>query len=164
MAGLVVGAVGTARRVADLFCGVGAFTFDLARRARVLALDRDQAAIAALAAGARRAQGLRPIEARVRDLFRAPLSVKELEGFDAVIFDPPRAGARSQAQQLARSQVPTIVAVSCDPGTLARDARLLVDGGYAIESVTPIDQFVFSAHVETVAVFRRAILPSSGRR
>jgi 23S rRNA (uracil1939-C5)-methyltransferase len=164
MAGLVVGAVGTAKRVADLFCGVGAFTFDLARRARVLALDRDQAAIAALAAGARRAQGLRPIEARVRDLFRAPLSAKELEGFDAAIFDPPRAGAKSQAQQLACSQVPTIVAVSCDPGTLARDARLLVDGGYAIESVTPIDQFLFSAHVETVAVFRRATLPSSGRR
>ena len=155
MTGLVVGAVGAAKRVADLFCGVGTFTFDLARRARVLALDRDQAAIAALAAGARRAQGLRPIEAKVRDLFRVPLSAKELQGFDAVVFDPPRAGALSQARQLARSQVPTVVAVSCDPGTLARDLRLLIDGGYAVESVTPIDQFLFSAHVEAVAVLRR---------
>lgn len=164
MAGRIVGAVATAKRVADLFCGVGTFTLDLARRARVLALDRDPAAIAALAASARRVQGLRPIEARVRDLFHAPLSAKELEGFDAVVFDPPRAGARSQAQQLARSRVPTVVAVSCDPGTLARDARLLLDGGYAIEGVAPIDQFLFSAHVEVLAVFRRATLPSTGRR
>jgi 23S rRNA (uracil1939-C5)-methyltransferase len=163
MAGLIVGAAGAAGRVADLFCGVGTFTFDLARRARVLALDRDQAAVAALAAGVRRAQGLRPIETKVRDLFRTPLSAEELQGFDAVVFDPPRAGALSQARQLARSHVPTVVAVSCDPGTLARDARLLVDGGYAIESVTPIDQFLFSAHVETVAVLRRHN-PSAGRR
>jgi 23S rRNA (uracil1939-C5)-methyltransferase len=164
MASLVVGAVGAAKRVADLFCGAGTFTFDLARRSRVLALDRDQAAIGALVAASRRAQGLKPIEASVRDLFRAPLAPMELKGFDAVIFDPPRAGAKSQAQQLARSQVPTIVAVSCDPGTLARDARLLVDGGYACESVIPIDQFLFSAHVEAVAVFRRSSLPSSRRR
>jgi 23S rRNA (uracil1939-C5)-methyltransferase len=176
MAGLAVAAVGTAKRVADLFCGVGTFTFDLAARARVLALDRDPAAIAALAASARRAParahgrahgrawGLRPIEAKVRDLFHAPLSPKELEAFDAVVLDPPRAGARAQAQQLARAGVPTVVAVSCDPGTLARDARLLVDGGYAIESVTPIDQFLFSAHVEAVAVLRRAPRPSSRRR
>jgi 23S rRNA (uracil1939-C5)-methyltransferase len=168
MAGLVVGAVGTARCVADLFCGVGTFTFDLAARARVLALDRDPAAIAALSASARRAhgdvRGLKPIEAKVRDLFHAPLSPKELEAFDAVVLDPPRAGARAQAQQLARAGVPTVVAVSCDPGTLARDVRLLVDGGYAIESVTPIDQFLFSAHVEAVAVLRRAPRPSTRRR
>jgi 23S rRNA (uracil1939-C5)-methyltransferase len=164
MAGLVAEAAGKARRIADLFCGVGTFTFALAARARVLALDRDPAAIAALTASARRAQGLKPVEARVRDLFLAPLSPKELEGFDAVVFDPPRAGARAQAQQLARAGVPTVVAVSCDPGTLARDARLLVDGGYAIESVTPIDQFLFSAHVETLAVLRRAAGPSLRRR
>jgi 23S rRNA (uracil1939-C5)-methyltransferase len=164
MAGLIAAAVAAARGVVDLFCGAGAFTFDLARRARVLAIDRDQVAVAALAAGARRTQGLRPIEARVRDLLHAPLSAKELEAFDAAVFDPPRSGAKAQAQQLARSRVPTVVAVSCDPGTLARDARILVDGGYALESVTPIDQFLFSAHVETVAVFRRAALPSAGRR
>jgi 23S rRNA (uracil1939-C5)-methyltransferase len=162
MASLVVRAVGPARRVADLFCGAGTFTFDLARRARVLALDRDRAAIAALAAAARRAQGLKPIEAGFRDLFRTPLSARELQDFDAVVFDPPRAGARTQAEQVARSRVPTVVAVSCDPGALARDLRLLVDGGYAIDSVTPIDQFLFSAHVEMVAVLRRQD-PSSSR-
>jgi 23S rRNA (uracil1939-C5)-methyltransferase len=164
MVEVVVAAVGKARLVADLFCGLGAFTFDLARGARVLAFDRDPVAIAALAAASRRARGRKPIDARVRDLFREPLSAKELEPFDAVVFDPPRAGAKSQAQRLAGSKVGTIVAVSCDPGTLARDARLLVDGGYAIESVTPIDQFVFSAHVEAVAVLRRTGLPSSGPR
>ena len=94
----------------------------------------------------------------------ASLSAKELEAFDAVVLDPPRAGARSQAQQIARARVPTVVAVSCDPGTLARDMRLLVDGGYAVESVTPIDQFQFSAHVEALAVLRRAALPSTRRR
>jgi 23S rRNA (uracil1939-C5)-methyltransferase len=161
MAELVVAAVGRARRVADLFCGLGSLTFALARGSRVLALDRDPAAIAALVAAARRAQGLKPIEARARDLFREPLSAKELEPFEAVAFDPPRAGASSQAQQLARSGVTTVVAVSCDPGTLARDARLLVDGGYAIERVVPIDQFVFSAHVEAVAVLRRSISPGA---
>src|SRR5262245_11029614 len=158
MADLALAAVGGAKRVADLFCGVGGFTFALARRARVLALDRDSVAIAAVAAAARHAQGLKPIEARVRDLFREPLSAKELEPFDAVLFDPPRAGATGQAQQLARSRVPTVVAVSCDPGTLSRDARLLTDGGYSIERVTPIDQFVFSAHVEAVAVLRRSVV------
>jgi 23S rRNA (uracil1939-C5)-methyltransferase len=161
MAGLVLAAVGRANRVADLFCGIGSFTFGLARRAGVLALDRDRPAIAALTAAARRVQGLKPIEARVRDLFREPLSAKELEPFEAVVFDPPRAGARSQAQQLARSKVSTVVAVSCDPGTLARDARLLVDAGYAIERITPIDQFVFSAHVEAVAVLRHSVSPGA---
>ena len=164
MAHLVLAAVGRPKLVADLFCGIGTFTFHLARHARVLALDRDAAAIAALAAAARRAQRLRPIEARVRDLFREPLSAKELERFHAVVYDPPRAGARGQAEQLSRSKVGTVVAVSCDPGTLARDVRLLVDGGYAIDSVTPIDQFLFSAHVEVVAVLRRNSSPSVGLR
>ena len=84
-----------------------------------------------------------------------PLSAKELEGFDAVVLDPARAGAEAQAEQLARSKVPVVVAVSCNPGTLARDARILLDGGYALESVTPIDQFLYSHHVEAVAVLRR---------
>jgi 23S rRNA (uracil1939-C5)-methyltransferase len=161
---LVVAALRRPRRVADLFSGIGTFTFALARRARVLALDSDEAAVSALAAAARRAQGLKPIEARVRDLFREPLSARELELFDTVVFDPPRAGARRQAQELARSQVETVIAVSCDPGTLARDAAILTEGGYAVESATPIDQFVFSAHVEIVAVLRRAPRASSRRR
>ena len=135
--------------MADLFCGVGTFTLALARRARVLALDSDAAAIAALTAAARHAQGLKPIEAKVRDLFREPLTARELEPFDAVVLDPPRAGARPAGAgagalrggaQWSRSHA--------IPGTLARDAQILADGGYAIASVTPIDQFVYSAHVE----------------
>jgi 23S rRNA (uracil1939-C5)-methyltransferase len=151
----VLEAVGKSRRVADLFCGVGTFTLPLARNSRVLALDSDQAAVEAVAAGVRRAQGLKPVATRVRDLLHQPLSPKELEEFDAVVFDPPRSGAREQAARLARSRVPLVVAVSCDPGTLARDARILADGGYGIECVTPIDQFLYSAHVEAVAVLRR---------
>lgn len=144
-----------AKRVADLFAGLGAFTFPLAHRAAVLALDSDRSSLAALAAAARHAQGLKPIETRLRDLFREPLSRKELEGFDAVVFDPPRAGGEAQATALARSGVGTIVAVSCNPATLARDLRILADGGYVLERVTPIDQFLYSAHVEAVAVLRR---------
>jgi 23S rRNA (uracil1939-C5)-methyltransferase len=156
MVTLVVAAIGKAKRVADLFCGVGTFAFPLARKARVLAVDGDAAAIAAVSAAARRAQGLKPIETKVRDLFQTPLSAKELEGSDAVVFDPPRAGAAAQAERLARCKVPTVIAVSCNPATLARDARTLVDGGYRLRAVTPIDQFRFSAHVEAVAVFERA--------
>jgi 23S rRNA (uracil1939-C5)-methyltransferase len=154
MVRLVLAATAKAKRVADLFCGLGTFTFPLARRARVLAVDEEEAAIAALQAAARHAQGLKPIEAKVRDLFRMPLSARELEGFDAVAFDPARSGAEAQAKELARSKVPTVVAVSCNPGTLARDARILVDGGYRIARVTPIDQFLYSHHVEAVAVLR----------
>jgi 23S rRNA (uracil1939-C5)-methyltransferase len=156
MARIVMAALGSKpRRIADLFCGIGTFTFALARVARVLAVDGDAAAIAALGAAVRGARGLKPIETRVRDLFREPLSPRELDGFDAAVLDPPRAGARAQAEQLARSKVPTVVAVSCDAGTLARDVRILADGGYAIEGVTPIDQFLFSAEIEAVAVLRR---------
>jgi 23S rRNA (uracil1939-C5)-methyltransferase len=157
----VAGARAAPKGVADLFCGVGTFTLALARRARVLALDSDAAALAALAAAARHAQGLKPIEAEVRDLSREPLTARELEPFDAVVLDPPRAGAQAQARELARSGVETVVAVSCDPGTLARDAHILTDGGYAIASVTPIDQFVYSAHVETVTVLKKR---APGRR
>jgi 23S rRNA (uracil1939-C5)-methyltransferase len=156
MVRLVLDATAKAKRVADLFCGVGTFTFPLARKARVLAVDDDADAIVALSAAARRAQGLKPIETKVRDLFRMPLSAKELEGFDAVVFDPARSGAAAQAEQLARSKVPIVAAISCNPATLARDARILVDGGYRLRCVTPIDQFLFSAHVEAIAVFERA--------
>jgi 23S rRNA (uracil1939-C5)-methyltransferase len=155
MVGCVVAGVGKAKRVADLFCGIGTFTFPLARRARVLAVDGEEEAVAALAGAARHAQGLKPIETKVRDLFRMPLSPKELDGLDAVVLDPARAGAEAQARQLARSGVPAAICVSCNPGTLARDVRILLDGGYALESVTPIDQFLYSHHVEAVAVLRR---------
>ena len=149
------GAATRPRRTADLFCGVGTFTLALARRTQVLALDSDAAAVGALMAAARHAQGLKPVVTKVRDLFREPLTARELQPFNAVILDPPRAGAQAQARELARSAVETVVAVSCDPGTLARDAQILTDGGYAITDVTPIDQFVYAAHVEIVAVLRK---------
>jgi len=91
----------------------------------------------------------------VRDPFRVPLSPREVAHFDAVVLDPTRAGAQAQMRELARSEVETIVAISCDPGTLARDAQILTDGGYTITEVTPIDQFVYAAHVEVVAVLRK---------
>ncbi len=155
MRNLVVEAVGKARHVADLFSGLGTFALALARRAKVLAADSDEAALGALAEARRNVQGLKPIVTLRRDLMREPLSRNELGPYDCVVFDPPRAGAKAQAEMLARSKVPSVIAVSCDPGTLARDLRILVDGGYNIEQVTPIDQFLWSSHVETVAVLRR---------
>lgn len=143
------------KSIADLFSGVGTLTLPLARRATVSAFDSDREAIAALGDAVRHAQGLKPVAARVRDLFREPLSARELAGFDAAVFDPPRAGAAAQAERLAASKVPVVIAVSCNPATLARDARTLIDGGYRMGRVTPVDQFVYSAHVEAVAVFRR---------
>jgi 23S rRNA (uracil1939-C5)-methyltransferase len=155
MAEAVLQATPKAKRIADLFTGIGTFTLRLARRTRVLAIDSDRRAIAALEAAARQGQGLKPIETRVRDLFRDPLSPRELDVFDAVVFDPPYAGAKVQAEALARAKVPVVAAVSCNPATLARDLRILVDGGYRIERIVPIDQFLYSAHVETVAILRR---------
>ncbi len=141
--------------IADLFCGLGAFTFALAKYANVVAIDSDTDAIEALRMGAQRSQGLKPIDARVRDLLREPLSRRELNEFRAVIFDPPRAGAREQVASLAKSEVPLVVAVSCNPATLARDARVLVDGGYQMGDLTLIDQFRYSPHTEVIVVFRR---------
>lgn len=151
----VTAAVGNAKRVVDLFCGLGAFSFALSRQARVTAIDNDKAALAALTAAWRHAQGLKPVDVLPRDLFRDPLSPLELKDFDAVVLDPPRAGAEAQAQALARSEIPVVAYVSCNPVTLARDARILADGGYTLESVTPIDQFLYAAHVEAVAILRR---------
>jgi 23S rRNA (uracil1939-C5)-methyltransferase len=155
IAHLVLGGIGTAKRIADLFCGLGTLTFPLARQASVLALDSDTASIEALAAAARRAQRLKPIEARVRNLATTPLAPRELAAFDAVVLDPPFAGAKAQVEALARSKVARVVAVSCNPATFARDVRILLDGGYRLGVVTPIDQFLWSAHVELVAVLRR---------
>jgi 23S rRNA (uracil1939-C5)-methyltransferase len=156
MTEIVMSTVGKSKRIADLFCGVGTFTLPLAARGKVLAVDGDKAALAALAAATRKATGLKPIETLRRDLMSEPLSAKELEEIDLVVFDPPRAGAKAQVEMLAKSKVPVVVAVSCNPVTLARDLQILTGGGYAISSVTPVDQFVFSAHVEVVAVLTRA--------
>ncbi len=152
---LVGDGVSGAKRVADLFAGLGTFTFALARKAAVDAYEADEAALAALAEAARKTPKLKPVRAIRRDLFRSPLSVKELKAYDAVVFDPPRAGAAGQAETLAKSEVPRLVAVSCNPGTLARDLRILVDGGYRIARVTPVDQFLFSPHVEVVVELTR---------
>ena len=141
--------------VADLFCGVGPFALRLAERARVSAFDQDEAAIAALKQAANAVSGLKPIEGTARDLFRRPLVAQELARFDAVVFDPPRQGAQAQAAELAKSKVPLVVAVSCNRATFARDAKLLVDGGYRLTGVTPVDQFRYSPHVETVARLER---------
>ena len=151
MTGLVREGVGDARRIADLFAGLGTFTFALARAAAVDAFEADEAALEVLAEAWRKTQGLKPVKTFRRDLFRAPLSAKELGAYDALVFDPPRAGAAAQATMLAKSDVARLVAVSCNPGTLARDLRILVDGGYRIVRVVPIDQFLFSPHVEMVA-------------
>lgn len=155
LARLVLEGVGKAKSVADLFCGIGPFAFRLAERAKVEAHDSDRAAIAAVDAAARVTTGLKPIAAAVRDLFREPLVPNEMKNFDAVVFDPPRAGAEAQAKQLARSGVKTVVAVSCDAGSFARDAEILIGGGYALKRVTAVDQFKWSSHVEIVALFTR---------
>jgi 23S rRNA (uracil1939-C5)-methyltransferase len=155
LARLVDEATRGAKLVADLFCGVGPFALRLAERARVIAADSDADAVAALAQAAKSTQGLKPIDAQARDLFRRPFNAKELAKIDAVIFDPPRQGAQAQAREVAISKVPVVVAVSCNAATFARDARILLDGGYKLKSVTPVDQFRYSAHVELVGVFER---------
>jgi 23S rRNA (uracil1939-C5)-methyltransferase len=155
LAARVVALAGKAKHVADLFCGVGPFALRLAQSARVEARDSEVVAINALRKAAQTTKGLKPLKAEARDLFRRPLLPQELNEFDAVAFDPPRQGALAQAQQLAKSRVPLVVAVSCNVATFARDAKLLIDAGYRIGQVSPIDQFRHTPHVELVAEFRR---------
>jgi len=151
----VLEATAGARRVADLFCGCGTFTLPLAAGAEVLAVEGAEPMVGALAAGWRAAPGLRRVVTATRDLFRRPLLAAELAGLDAVVIDPPRAGAEAQSRALAASSVPIIAAISCDPATFARDAAILVAGGYRLDRVQPVDQFRWSGHVELAAVFRR---------
>ena len=155
LAALVVAHCEGAGRIADLFAGVGPFALRLAEHGRITAADNDSEAVAALKRAAAATQGLKPVETQLRDLYRRPFVPVELKGFDAVVFDPPRQGAQAQARELAASAVPRVVAVSCNPATFARDARILVDGGYRLVAVTPVDQFLYSAHVELVARFER---------
>jgi 23S rRNA (uracil1939-C5)-methyltransferase len=151
---------GKAKSVADLFAGVGTFTLPLARKAKVHAVEQDGPALAALAAAAKSfvpggAQGLKPVTTEVRDLFKLPLTPAELKPYNAVVLDPPRAGAQTQARMLAKSAVPVIAYVSCDAASFARDAALLAQGGYRIGPVLPIDQFLWSSHIELVGSFER---------
>ncbi|NMM45156.1 class I SAM-dependent RNA methyltransferase [Rhodospirillaceae bacterium KN72] len=143
---------GGADAVADLYSGCGSLSLPLVADGRnVLAVEGESAPVGAL----RAATGGMRVQTECRDLARAPLTVRELDRFDAVVFDPPRAGAAAQAEELAHSKVPRVIAVSCNPSTLARDLRLLVDGGYVLDRVVPVDQFTWSAHVEAVAVLSR---------
>jgi len=155
LAGLVLEGLGKAKNVADLFCGLGPFTLRLAERARVTAHDSDKAVVGALDKAVRNTRGLKPVLAKARDLFREPLTRFELESYDAVVMDPPRAGAEAQTRELAQSVVKTVVYVSCDPKTFARDAAILLGGGYTLRRVTPVDQFAWSTHIEMVGVFAR---------
>jgi 23S rRNA (uracil1939-C5)-methyltransferase len=154
LAHLVLRHVGGAKAVADLFAGVGPFALRLAERARVIAADSNAEAVAALKQAVATTRGLKPIAAETRDLFRRPFLASELR-VDAVVFDPPRQGGEAQARALAASKVPVVVAVSCNPATFARDAGILIAGGYHLTAVTPVDQFRYSYHVELVAQFVR---------
>ncbi|TBA88901.1 class I SAM-dependent RNA methyltransferase [Rhizobium ruizarguesonis] len=155
MAELVTAHAGKAKRIADLFAGAGTFSLRLARIGRVHAVEAEAKALAALDHAARNTQGLKPVTVEKRDLFRRPLMTQEFKPYDVVVFDPPRAGAEFQCQELARSGVKKIVAVSCNPLTLARDLAILVEGGYRITGVTPIDQFLWTSHVEVVATLEK---------
>ncbi|MCZ4090072.1 class I SAM-dependent RNA methyltransferase [Sinorhizobium psoraleae] len=155
MARLVLEHVGKAKHVADLFSGIGTFALRITQRARVHAVEGDDKALKALDFAARNTQGLKPVTIEKRDLFRRPMMAQELKAYDAVVFDPPRAGAEAQCHELARSSVKKIAAVSCNPVTLARDLAILTAAGYRITSVTPIDQFLWSAHVEAVATLEK---------
>jgi 23S rRNA (uracil1939-C5)-methyltransferase len=151
----VCAALKSARRIVDLFAGCGTFSFAVARNASVRAIDSDQPALAALQSAARGAQKLKPIATETRNLFSQPLQPAELAQFDAAILDPPRAGANAQAAMLAKSSVRKLACVSCSPETFARDARILANGGFRIAWVKPVDQFLWSSHIELVALLER---------
>ncbi len=155
MTEFVAGVAAGARRVADLYCGVGTFTFALAAIAPVVAADASAGAIAALNGAIATAPGLKSITASARDLERRPMLAQELRAIDLAVFDPPRAGAAAQVAELGRSTVARVIGVSCNPATFARDARTLIDAGFALERVLPVDQFLWSPHIELVGVFSR---------
>lgn len=155
MAELVLAHAGKSKRIADLFAGTGTFSLRLARIGRVHAVEAEGKALTALDQAARKTPGLKPVTIERRDLFRRPLMTQELKPYDMVVFDPPRAGAEFQCRELARSAVKKIAAVSCNPLTLARDLAILVEGGYRITGVTPIDQFLWTSHVEVVATLEK---------
>jgi 23S rRNA (uracil1939-C5)-methyltransferase len=142
-----------AGHIADLFAGCGTFALSLDETCSVVAVESNAAMMEALGNAANEKSSKVAVE--IRDLFRRPLLAAELHRFDAVILDPPRPGAKRQAEQLARADVRKIVYVSCNPSSFARDARIICDGGYVLQRVVPVDQFLWSAHVELVAFFDR---------
>jgi 23S rRNA (uracil1939-C5)-methyltransferase len=144
-----------AKSIADLYSGCGTFTFPLAKIGKLAAFESAKPAVAAIIAAANRSGLAGRVTAKARNLDSSPLPPEDLKPFDCVVFDPPRAGARSQAEMLTRSRIKHVVAVSCNPASFARDARILVDGGFALQELVAVDQFVWSAHVEVVALLRR---------
>ena len=150
----VLSAVGKAKTVADLFCGIGPFALRLAEQRPVFAVDSDKAGIAALDKARRFTKGLREVTAKARDLFRDPLTQFELP-YEAVVLDPPRAGAEAQVRELAKSKIRTVVMVACDARNFSRDAAILIAGGYAMSDLIAVDQFTQSTHIEIAATFSR---------
>ena len=155
MSALVTGHLGKAKKAIDLFCGSGTFALRMAEKSAVHAVENDQLAVSAIDRSIRHVQGLKPVTVERRDLFRRPFMTRELTPFSGLVFDPPRAGAEAQAIEIAKSSVPKVVAVSCNPVTLGRDLSILVKGGYKIDRVVPIDQFLWSSHVEAVALLSK---------
>jgi 23S rRNA (uracil1939-C5)-methyltransferase len=151
----VLHTVGAARQVVDLFSGCGTFALPLSAQAQVHAVEGSDQMVAALADGWRRAGGLRRLTTEARDLFRRPLDPAELNRFDAVVIDPPRAGAEAQVRAIGDARVPVVAYVSCNPATFARDARTLCDAGLRLVDMQVVDQFRWSSHVELAAAFRR---------
>jgi 23S rRNA (uracil1939-C5)-methyltransferase len=145
-----------AKHVADLFAGLGTFALRLKETAQVTAIEADVGAVAAMKQASDALAGGKTLTAIARDLFRAPYTPHEMKGVDAVVFDPPRAGAEAQAVQLARSKVKTVVGVSCDAATFARDAAILIAGGYKLTEIVAFDQFRFTSHGEIAAKFERS--------
>ncbi len=141
-----------AKHIADLFCGLGTFALPLAQTAPVHAVEAAPDLLDALTMAANRTSGLKPITVEARDLFRRPLLPDELATFDAVVIDPPRAGAEAQTHEIAKARVPRIAAISCNPVTFARDAAILTNAGYMLDWVQPVDQFRWSPHVELAAM------------
>ncbi len=164
LAALVLEAVGGAKKAADLFCGIGTFALRLAETCEVFCVENEVEALSAGLRAGRAAQGLRTIKGEARDLFTRPLLASELASYDAIVFDPPRAGAERQAVEMAKSAAPLIVGVSCNAQSFARDAKILIAGGYDLAAVTPVDQFLYSPHVELVGVFRKSTAKKPKRR
>ena len=154
MADLVCGHLKSRKKVIDLYCGSGTFALRLARNSRVHAVEEEAASIVAIQS-AERAEGTKSITTEVRDLEELPLMASELKAYDGLCLDPPRAGAEAQIEEIAKADLRSVAYVSCNPVTLARDTAVLINAGYILERVTPIDQFVFSPHVEVVALFSK---------
>ncbi len=156
MVELVAGHLSKCRNVVDLYAGMGTFALSLARTAKVLAVEENKSALESLERGWRETAGkLKQVKTEARNLERRPLGFKELKKIDGLVFDPPRAGAELQSRQIAKSNVGKVAAVSCNPVTLARDLTILMEGGYTVTHIQPIDQFKFTPHVEVVALLER---------